>query len=280
MKLPVSSVRFGGAFVMVASMTMVFMTETVPGSAFVPSSFVSQSQVQAPPASPPRFEVASIKPAAPDARPGRVAYAANGAEITTNPGLLSIRSITVKDLIAAAYGIEAYQISGGPAWVDSDQFEVIAKATSAASREQLLLMLRPLLSDRFKLEFHSATQEIPAYALTVAQSGKLQRMKSGEESKPNPFGPDMPAFARFLARFGADIPVIDKTGLTGQFKFDLDMRKIVEVATDISGAPPSNDGMYRGMVEFIDRQWGLKLIPTKALIDALIIDRVNRPSAN
>jgi uncharacterized protein (TIGR03435 family) len=209
-----------------------------------------------------------------------VAYATNGAEITTNPGLLSIRSISLKDLIAAAYGVEAYQISGGPAWIDSDQFEVIAKSTSPTSREQLLLMVRQLLSDRFRLEFHSATKEIPAYALTVGQSGKLQRMKSGDASKPNPFGPDMPTFARFLTRFGADMPVIDKTGLTEQFKFDLDMRKIVEVATDISGAPPSNEGMYRGTLEFIDRQWGLKLIPTKALIDALVIDRVNRPSAN
>jgi uncharacterized protein (TIGR03435 family) len=280
MKLPLSCVRFGGAFVVVTSITIVIMTEALPGGGFAASSPLSQSQLQAPPAAPPRFEVVSIKPAAPDARPGRVAYAANGAEITTNPGLLSIRSISLKDLIAAAYGVESYQISGGPAWIDSDQFEVIAKSTSPTSREQLLLMLRQLLSDRFRLEFHSATKEIPAYALTVGQSGKLQRMKSGDASKPNPFGPDMPTFARFLTRFGADMPVIDKTGLTEQFKFDLDMRKIVEVATDISGAPPSNEGMYRGTVEFIDRQWGLKLIPTKALIDALVIDRVNRRSAN
>jgi len=275
MKLPLSCVRFGGAFVVMTSITIVMMTEALPGSGFAASSPVSQSELQAPSAAPPRFEVVSIKPAAPDARPGRVAYAANGAEITTNPGLLSIRSISLKDLIAAAYGVEAYQISGGPAWIDSDQFEVIAKSTSPTSREQLLLMLRQLLSDRFRLEFHSATKEIPAYALTVGQSGKLQRMKSGDASKPNPFGPDMPTFARFLTRFGADMPVIDKTGLTEQFKFDLDMRKIVEVATDISGTPPSNEGMYRGTVEFIDRQWGLKLIPTKALIDALVIDRVN-----
>jgi uncharacterized protein (TIGR03435 family) len=280
MKLHLSCVRFGGAFVVMTSITIVMMREALPGSGFAASGPLAQSQLQAPSATPPRFEVVSIKPAAPDARPGRVAYAANGAEITTNPGLLSIRSISLKDLIAVAYGVEAYQISGGPAWIDSDQFEVIAKSTSPTSREQLLLMLRQLLSDRFRLEFHSATKEIPAYALTVGQSGKLQRMKSGDASKPNPFGPDMPTFARFLTRFGADMPVIDKTGLTEQFKFDLDMRKIVEVATDISGTPPSNEGMYRGTVEFIDRQWGLKLIPTKALIDALVIDRVNRPSAN
>src|SRR5262245_31932515 len=281
MKLPLSGVRFGGAFVLVVSMTIVSMTDAVAGCPFVASSPRSQSQLQAPSASTPRFEVASIKRAAPDApRPGRVAYAVNGARINTNPGLLSIRSISLRDLIAAAYGIENYQISGGPPWVDSDHFEIMAKSTGRASREQLLLMLRPLLSDRFRLEFHSATKEIAAYALTVAQSGKLQRMKSGDESKPNPFGPDIPAFARFLTRFGADMPVIDKTGLTGQFNLDLDMRKITEAANDISGTPPSNEGMYRGTLEFVDRQWGLKLIPTKALVDGLVIDRVNRPSAN
>jgi len=281
MKLPVSYLQFGGAFVVVASMTAVIMTEAVPGRAFVPSG-LSQAQLQAPPSSTPPFEVASIKPAAPDARPGRVAYALNGARINTNPGLLSIRSISLKDLIAAAYGLQAYQISGGPAWVDSDQFEITAKSTNPASREQLLLMLRALLSDRFRLEFHSATKEIPAYALTVAQSGKLQKMRAGEESKPGPFAPspDIPALARYLTRFGADMPVIDKTGLTGQFNLDLDMRKISEAAADISGTPPSNEGLYQATVEFIDRQLGLKLTPTKALIDAFVIDRVNRPSAN
>ena len=119
----------------VTFMTIVVITEAVPVGAFVASSPLSQSQLQAPPASTPRFEVASIKPAAPDApRPGRVAYAVYGARINTNPGLLSIRSISLKDLIAAAYGIEAYQISGGPAWVDSDQFEV-----TGCFRHQMLL---------------------------------------------------------------------------------------------------------------------------------------------
>src|SRR5262245_61363859 len=199
MKLPVLCVQLDGAFVVLALVTIVIITETVLGSAFVASSLLSQSQFQPPSASTPRFEVASIKPAAPDARPGRVAYAVNGARINTNPGLLSIRSISLKDFIAAAYGLEAYQIYGGPAWVDSDQFEITAKSTSPATREQLLLMLRALLSDRFRLEFHVATKEIPAYALTVAQSGKLQRVRPGEESKPSLFAasPDMPALARY-----------------------------------------------------------------------------------
>jgi bla regulator protein BlaR1 len=254
----------------------------IPGNGLVTSYLLIQSKVQPPPASTARFEVASIKPAAPGARPGRLAYAAYGARINTDPGLLSIQSISLKDLIAAAYGIETYQISGGPAWVDSDQFEVNAKSASPASREELLRMLPSLLSDRFRLEFHTETKKSPAYALTVAQTGKLQRIPSGEESKPGFMRPnsDMPSLARYLTRSGADMPVIDKTGLTGQFKLDLDNEKIMQVAVDISGAPPSNEGIYRGTVEFIERQWGLKLVPTNAPVEVLVIDRVNRSSAN
>ena len=58
------------------------------------------------------------------------------------------------------------------------------------------------------------------------------------------------------------------------------MGKITEAAADSGGTLPTNEAMYRGLVEFIDRQWGLKLVPTKALIEVLVIDRVNRPSAN
>ena len=95
------------------------------------------------------------------------------------------------------------------------------EVTNATSGEELLLMLRPLLSDRFRLQFHSATKEMRVYALTVGKADKLQRMKPGDESKPalNRLGRDwdMPTSARYLTRLGADMPVIDKTGLTGAF---------------------------------------------------------------
>jgi uncharacterized protein (TIGR03435 family) len=254
----------------------------IPGNGLVTSYVLIQSKVQPPSGSSLRFEVVSIKPAAPGARPGRLAAAYGAARINTDPGLLAIRSISLNDLIAAAYGIETYQISGGPAWVDSDQFEVSAKSASPASREELFHMLPSLLSDRFKLEFHNTTKNIPAYALTVAKGGKLQRIPSGGESKPGFLRPnsDMPSLARYLTRTGADRPVIDKTGLTGQFNLMLDAEKIAEIAVDISGAPPGIEGMYRGTVEFIERQWGLKLVPTNAPVEVLVIDRVNRPSAN
>jgi uncharacterized protein (TIGR03435 family) len=241
------------------------------------------TEVQSASATLPRFEVASIKQADPSARPGRAA-AALGVRINTSPGMLSTRSVTLKDLIAAAYAIETYQVTGGPGWLDSERFEVLAKSADATSREQLLLMLRPLLADRFRFTFHRETKEMRVYALTVAKNGSLRRMKPGEESKPvlNRLGRDwdMPALARYLTGLGADMPVIDKTGLTGQFNLDLDMEKIIAAAAEIGGTPPSNEGMYQGTVAIMERQCGLKLVPSKAPIELLVVDGANRPSAN
>jgi uncharacterized protein (TIGR03435 family) len=198
--------------------------------------------------------------------------------------MLSSRSVTLKDLIAAAYAIETYQVTGGPGWLDSDRFEVQAKSANAVSSEQLLLMLRPMLADRFRLTFHRETKEMRVYALTVAKIGNLQRMKPGEEARPviNRLGRgwDMPMLARYLAGLGADLPVIDKTGLTGQFNLDLDMEKIMSAAAEIGGTPPSNQGIYQGTVSVMERQCGLKLEPSKVPIEVLVVDRADRPSAN
>jgi uncharacterized protein (TIGR03435 family) len=197
----------------------------------------SYTAVQTVSATTPEFEVVSIKQADPSARPGRAA-AALGARINTGPGMLSIRSVTLKDLIAAAFAIEPYQIAGGPGWLDSERFEIQARSANATSRQQLLLMLQPLLADRFRLTFHRETKELRVYALIVARNGNLQRTKPGEESMPavNRLGRnwDMPTLARYLTGLGADMPVIDKTGLTGQFNLDLDMGKIAETAAEIS----------------------------------------------
>jgi uncharacterized protein (TIGR03435 family) len=145
-------------------------------------------------------------------------------------------------------------------------------------------MLPPLLADRFRLTFHRETKEMRVYALTVAKNGNLQRMKPGEESRPvlNRLGRDwdMPTLARYLAGLGADMPVIDRTGLTGRFNLDLDMEKIIAAAAEIGGTPPSNEGIYQGTVAIMERQCGLKLVPSKAPMDVFVVDGADRPSAN
>jgi uncharacterized protein (TIGR03435 family) len=104
-----------------------------------------QILLQSKAASTPQFEVASIKLASPSApRPGRLTRME--AIIETSPGLLSARNATLKELIEGAYSLENYQVTGGPEWMDSARFEVQGKPAGAASRQQLLLMLWPLLA--------------------------------------------------------------------------------------------------------------------------------------
>jgi uncharacterized protein (TIGR03435 family) len=255
---------------------------SIAGVALLPLALTAQSS----PAPTPRFDAASIRPAnAPE--PGRAAKAMGMAgRIETTPGRLSVRTATVQDLIDAAFGIEGYQVSGGPAWMYSERFAVAAKLADPAGREQLLVMLRTLLIDRFKLSVHRETRQLPVYALVVAKNGpKFRAMKPGTESTPtktNHMGRDvdLPWLARFLTRFGSDRPVIDKTGLTGKFDLDLDMDKILTPAAEAAGGNPSNEAVFDGMANALPDRLGLKLVSMRAPIEVLVIDRVERPSAN
>src|SRR5215469_158862 len=132
---------------------------------------IAQSQ-----SAPLHFDAASIKLAnAPE--PGRAAKAMGMAgRIETSPGRLSVRTATLQDLIEAAYDVADYQVSGGPAWVKSERFAMEAKSANPASREQLLLMVRPLLVERFQLSFHRETRQFAVYALELAKNGpKFQK---------------------------------------------------------------------------------------------------------
>lgn len=232
------------------------------------------------PASTSQFEVASIKLTSPSApRPGRM-----GARIDTSPGLLSTRSATLKELIEGAYSLENYQVTGGPEWIDSARFDIQAKPAGTASREQLLLMLRPLLSDRFKLAFHRETKELSVYALVVGKGGP--KLKGSEPGSPAPAmnrlggNVDMAWLANYLTRFGSDMPVIDKTGLTGNYDLDLDMEKIAAAASADAGGAPGIGAMFQATVNAIEDQLGLKLVRTKAALEVLAIDHAERPSQN
>lgn len=246
-------------------------------SVFSPAQIPNAKAIAAP-----QFDVASIKPANRSAQPGRAAMALRPT-VNTGPEGLSSRSATVKDLIAAAYGIETYQIWGGPAWLDSDRFEVVAKSDKPANRQQLLLMLRPLLKDRCKLAMHTETKEMRVYALTASKKLTLPTPKPGEDAKPvlNHLrqGWDMPTLAHFLTRFGADMPVIDKTGLPNEFRLDLDVNDVIRTA-QVDDSGPTNESMFDATVEIIKRQTGLELIRTKAPIEVVVIDHVDRPSPN
>ncbi|MGB9458991.1 MAG: M56 and DUF3738 domain-containing protein [Bryobacteraceae bacterium] len=196
----------------------------------------------------PRFEVASVKRniSAPThmivrPRPGGGLFAENAPLIM---------------LIENAYGVQAFQISGGPSWIQSDGYDIEAKGDAKASRAETFLMLRSLLEDRFQLKLHRETKELPVYALTAAKGGlKLQPPKEGgcipvgpneTLSPPAPGQPApgfpcgrvgvhgessgvrmeggkvaMPEFIRMLSMV-LGRPVVDRTGFTGTFDLRLD----------------------------------------------------------
>jgi len=119
----------------------------------------------------PRFEVASVKENASSPRFMAVRPRAGG---------LTTENAPLRLLMQNAYGVQAFQISEGPAWIQSEGYDIEAKADGKASRAQILLMLRSLLEDRFQLKLHRETKELPVYALTVAKGGlKLQPPKEG-----------------------------------------------------------------------------------------------------
>ena len=135
----------------------------------------------------------------------------------------------VKQLIQVAYGLEDYQVSGGPGWLASDRYEIEAKARNAnAGKSQMTLMLRSLLADRFKLQFRQEVKETPVFALMVDKNGpKLRPLKEGEASRcgrDNSFMCGIRTTAQLAKslQYAEGRPVLDKTGLDGNFDVLLD----------------------------------------------------------
>jgi uncharacterized protein (TIGR03435 family) len=132
----------------------------------------------------PRFDVASIKL--------NTASFHTGTMVDTHPGgRLTAEFSPVRLLIRRAYGVESFQILGGPEWINTDGYDIEAKAEGDPSQRQLLLMLQSLLEDRFKLKVHRETRELPVYAMTVAKGGlKLPSPKAGGCFTGDPNAPD------------------------------------------------------------------------------------------
>jgi uncharacterized protein (TIGR03435 family) len=132
------------------------------------------------------FEVASIKPAAPDAM-GRMRIMMNA-----DPGMIHYTNVTVLDCIRVAYSVKEFQISG-PEWLGSERFDIQAKFPAGATEDQVPEMLQSFLADRFKLQLHRETTEHAVYALVVGKNGsrlKPSEVETRDEpvlaAKPNP----------------------------------------------------------------------------------------------
>jgi len=167
------------------------------------------------------FDVASVKP---NTTGGN---SIGGRGICFGGGGISVRNMPLTLLIEQAFDIREPQIAGGPAWLNSERFDIEAKPESRVARDQCQLMLRQLLADRFHLVTHRETRQLPVYRLLIARSGpKLRKVEPGAPLGIRQFsnstglidtrGTSMPQLAGMLAMTGeVENLVQDATGLEG-----------------------------------------------------------------
>jgi bla regulator protein blaR1 len=187
-----------------------------------------------------QFEVASIKPHDPN-EPRTMFRIVPG-------GSINMVGVTLKMLITQAYDVRDFQVSGGPAWMNTEKYDITAKAADSASepppdprsvtpeqmktvREQMQLRLQALLADRFQLKLRHETREMQVYALVVAKGGPKMKESEANGGAPRPmmrmspggFGGQQVGMAMLAQSLSQRLgrTVIDETGLKGNYDFEL-----------------------------------------------------------
>lgn len=240
------------------------------------------------------FEVASIRPSDPAQRGMRLGHTAGGG--------LSTTGVTVKILIEIAYGIRDFQIVGAPAWIANERFDIIAKPDRAdpelpegaprpvdyerAQGERFATRIRALLADRFALIVRRESAERPVYLLTAVKGGhKLRPAEAGNGISRNRgtitgSAAPLELFVNLLSSITGR-PVLNQTGLTGKFDFKLEWTEEMSGIADRDGAPAAADaGGGPSLFSAMQEQLGLQLKAGKGNVPVVVVERVEKPSAN
>jgi uncharacterized protein (TIGR03435 family) len=226
---------------------------------------------------PPSFEVASVKVNA--------TMSTNSSINDAPGGRLDCGNVTLRMLISFAYDVRDYQILGAPSWAGLERYDVLAQPSAEdaakespngkgpAANDRLRRRTQNLLAERFGLAVHTQNREMPVYALVVANGGpkvaesiaeRPQMSWNNERVQCKKTG--MKRFAEILLAGRLNRFVVDKTGLTGDYDFEMHF-----AANDAEG--PSFESALQD-------QLGLKLITTKATVLFLVIDKADRLAVN
>ena len=230
----------------------------------------------------PAFDVATVKPSQ------RLVGPDYNNQLSYSPTGIIARNVTLKRLLAEAYQLQLNQVLG-PSWLDKNEYDIDAKAAGPGTKEQMALMLRSLVADRFKLTRHSEVRDLRVYELLIGKSGpKIHPVSDGE----NPTVPagfhfhgDLRRFADLLAvqlsipasdnpaeparASPSPIPVLDKTGLSGIFDFSVDIHP--ELGTD----------MFASWQRALEDQLGLRIESRKGNVSVLVVDEAAKvPTEN
>jgi uncharacterized protein (TIGR03435 family) len=216
------------------------------------------------------FDVVSIKPARPDAT-------MQDMRISLPPGRMEALNITLSELLLSFSGFSG-KVEGGPQWVKSDRFDIVAKAEGKIPPAELGPMLMMLLEDRFKLTVHHETKEESGIVLTKGKQPPVLKTSEGGEQVLGRLDDrrqvifrnvSMPQLAGYL-RGMLGMPVTDRTGITGSYDFSLDPDSFVDTPGEA----------FRDRIRSAVEALGFKLESQKVSRDITVIDHAERPTEN
>ena len=226
----------------------------------------------------PEFEVASIRAVKDDGHHNS----------DSDRSFLNIHNLSLKRLVASAYGIDPSEVLGGPPWADGDGFDIRAKIPQDAVEQRrtlVPLMLQSLLAERFHLVVSNQRREVSGFALVVAKKGtRMSAARFGQDGSHMAShnthlvagNVNMEDFAKTLSR-NRDIGmlVVDRTGLIGKFDFELDWKPEA-----FDGKPEASNDDRASIFTSLQEQLGLRLEATKISIEAIVIENAEKPGDN
>jgi uncharacterized protein (TIGR03435 family) len=223
----------------------------------------------------PTFSVATIRPSAAD-----VKFEHDG-KIEVLPDGMHMQDVLLTTCIKWAYGVQDSQISG-PSFLQAERYDIVAKVETPATPDEMKMMLRALLAERFKLRFHRENRELSSYAMVVAKGGHKMHEAAGDgkSSRENTASSTiaksmtMREFADFLSG-PVQRPVVDKTGLSGKYDFVLDFTSYLPA--DMETMRPNATNI---LMAALSGELGLKLEPQKEMVEVMVVDHVEKPSEN
>ncbi len=222
----------------------------------------------------PEFEVAAIK-----LSPG------HPSGMFPTPGRLTVGNRTLKQLIAEVYRLKNYQINGASGWMDSTAYEIEGKAAGPAKFGEMVEMLKPLMAARFQLMFHRETKEMPIYWLVVGKNGPKIRKPDASDTtrgflrnKPHSIEGHKMNVGNLVYFLGGElqIPLVDKTGLEGDYDFKLEWSE--DTRPVAAGSVDTPDIEKPSLFAAVQEQLGLKLEVHPGPVEFLVVDRAEKPA--
>jgi uncharacterized protein (TIGR03435 family) len=236
-----------------------------------------------------RFEVASLKPSDGTANISGIRPAQGGQRYEA-------MNCPIKLMIQVAYRVKAEQVVGGPAWMDTDRYDMQAKAEKPSNADELHVMLMNMLVDRLQLKFHQEKREMAMYALTVDKGGaKLTPHEAANAGEPwidqtqeKPLHLKLKAtsvpmdYVAFRFSQLLDRPVVNLTNLAGGYDFNLEFTRELPPGFPeggrINGEEPDTSGPT--LFAALKQQLGLELKAQKGPVEVIVIDHVEKPTGN